>query len=897
MASPDGPGLADLVGHQIPDTYTPGVVVLSYVVSLIGSASTLELINRRTSRKGIYNYLLLLGAAITMGGVAIWCMHFIGNRATVLLNGEPGAQIAYSPGVTVASLFVPICVLFIAFYVVTLSNRINWWRIGVSGTLSGAAICGMHYLGNAAISNYTCVYTPGSIAGAVVIAAVASTVALALFFVFRTAWTHSWWKRIGCAIVLASAVSGMHWCAALGTSWIMKKADHARDDDMRNTTLIAVSCLSIGACFVMAFIAVSAARARKGYASKAQSIAVAAVVFDRQGRIMVTPDGLLPTEETQGDLFTTAHPLFQWAFQATRNWTAVSEIINKISSHLAGLPHHNRNIRTGVDLVDHDGHIINNYDTVFCELFCLAASALAGRMREPLVNAGTLWDEMFSTGGAPLRASMDDDGSARSGSTEALSKQGMEDLAEKGIAYRTKQDHGSLMMLVRQLDDNREVDKLEAAGFRFAELRQVAQIIGSTMQIRHKKFEERLRAMGQRTQEVMLDPGVHVGVFAIRPRTDAYGYDVVVKENSHNLLPNAWVPLDRLDTSHTRFLRLFEGQSMSAIWQYLSCPQELPNQDARIATVFKDAIQDLRASLNDSVFDDAKFSAKAVQVPCSSPPDGKPLKCTFLTFSVVLPTNCPLKCPKYRFVPLSLLRTQQLLYDTASHSAAFARSIHRDILPVLNSEVEPSEAPISSSHRKNFVPLVDSHGRSPFNRLTKSRGSTGSIKPLSSRDRTMASSNASMSSIKLYNMKSAETGTYSRDEMKGSVPMESLTPVKQQGTGTFGGIMISSEVTVDVEEVTEAPSPANQKPLGRQKSMHGLNEQDIGDSAIDGHNVGGQGGDDVLTAPYEQQTATRPDVSAAIFGMGNSKVVVTKEHEVTFVDDLLARCIDTPRRA
>lgn len=242
MASTDDLDLSSYVGQPLPDGYQSGIVVLSYMISLVGAASTLELINRRTSRKGIYNYLLLLGAAISMGGVAIWCMHFIGNRAIILLDGK-AQNIAYSPKVTVASLFVPIFVLFIAFYVVTISSKVSWWRIVVSGTLSGAAICGMHYLGNAAISNYTCQYSTSSIAGAVVIAAVASTVALALFFVFRAAWTHSWWKRIGCAILLASAVSGMHWCAALGTTWIGKKVDQPTTNDLHNTTLIAVSCL------------------------------------------------------------------------------------------------------------------------------------------------------------------------------------------------------------------------------------------------------------------------------------------------------------------------------------------------------------------------------------------------------------------------------------------------------------------------------------------------------------------------------------------------------------------------------------------------------------------------------------------------------------------------------
>lgn len=47
--------LARFTGHAVPVSFDPGFVVLSYLVSLIGAGCTLELINRRTSLKGLYN--------------------------------------------------------------------------------------------------------------------------------------------------------------------------------------------------------------------------------------------------------------------------------------------------------------------------------------------------------------------------------------------------------------------------------------------------------------------------------------------------------------------------------------------------------------------------------------------------------------------------------------------------------------------------------------------------------------------------------------------------------------------------------------------------------------------------------------------------------------------------
>lgn len=42
-------------GRVVPRSFNAGFVKLSYVVSLIGAASTLELINRRTAPKGNLN--------------------------------------------------------------------------------------------------------------------------------------------------------------------------------------------------------------------------------------------------------------------------------------------------------------------------------------------------------------------------------------------------------------------------------------------------------------------------------------------------------------------------------------------------------------------------------------------------------------------------------------------------------------------------------------------------------------------------------------------------------------------------------------------------------------------------------------------------------------------------
>lgn len=43
-------------GRIVPRAFAVGYIVLSYVVSYVGAWTTLELMNRRTSGRGLYNW-------------------------------------------------------------------------------------------------------------------------------------------------------------------------------------------------------------------------------------------------------------------------------------------------------------------------------------------------------------------------------------------------------------------------------------------------------------------------------------------------------------------------------------------------------------------------------------------------------------------------------------------------------------------------------------------------------------------------------------------------------------------------------------------------------------------------------------------------------------------------
>ncbi len=159
-------------------------------------------------------------------------------------NGEPHFQIEYNPAFTAGSFFLPICVVAIAFYFFSTAERVSVGATLLGGTLTGAAVCGMHYMGQGGISNYVPIYAWDYVLGSALIAVAASTVALSIFFYLKSTWTNSWVKRLSCASLLAVSVSGMHWVATVGTTYRLKSGMGSSSNGLsREATVVVVLCL------------------------------------------------------------------------------------------------------------------------------------------------------------------------------------------------------------------------------------------------------------------------------------------------------------------------------------------------------------------------------------------------------------------------------------------------------------------------------------------------------------------------------------------------------------------------------------------------------------------------------------------------------------------------------
>src|SRR5438876_3078677 len=193
--------------HHHPGSHDPVLVALSVLIAALSSYTALDLATRMRAASGFASLGWLGAAAVAMGG-GIWSMHFVAMLAFSL----PGMDISYDPLLTLLSLAIPILVAAAAFVVV--SRRSN--ALVVSGIGMGLAISGMHYTGMSAMRMAASIhYDPVWVVLSIAIAIGASIIALRLAFHMTSVL-----ERISAGVVMGVAISGMHYAAMQGSSFV-----------------------------------------------------------------------------------------------------------------------------------------------------------------------------------------------------------------------------------------------------------------------------------------------------------------------------------------------------------------------------------------------------------------------------------------------------------------------------------------------------------------------------------------------------------------------------------------------------------------------------------------------------------------------------------------------------
>lgn len=197
--------------HVIQCVHDPLLMVLSYLVSVLGSFTALQLaIAIPLARSAGQRWSAIAYAGAAMGGGAIWAMHFI-----AMIACRMDLQVSYDLGVTALSAVIGI-VSCMAGLAIASAGVFSWSKLVIAGLFMGLGVTGMHYTGMAAmLMPADTRYDQVLVALSAAIAIVASIVALWLAFNLRGKW-----QMLGSALVMGVAVCGMHYTGMQAATFV-----------------------------------------------------------------------------------------------------------------------------------------------------------------------------------------------------------------------------------------------------------------------------------------------------------------------------------------------------------------------------------------------------------------------------------------------------------------------------------------------------------------------------------------------------------------------------------------------------------------------------------------------------------------------------------------------------
>jgi len=190
------------------------LLFLAYIVSVVGSVVGLACTRRGAAAPDERDRLRWLAmAAISIGGVAIWLMHFIAMLGFAI----PNTVVRYHLGWTIASAVLAISAVFVGL--ITIGRTVKAPRLIAGGVITGLAVALMHYTGMWAVHiQGTMSYDKGLVALSILIAVVAATAALWFSLVLESPTL-----RFVAGLVMGVAVVGMHYT---GMAAIRVSVDH-----------------------------------------------------------------------------------------------------------------------------------------------------------------------------------------------------------------------------------------------------------------------------------------------------------------------------------------------------------------------------------------------------------------------------------------------------------------------------------------------------------------------------------------------------------------------------------------------------------------------------------------------------------------------------------------------
>ena len=401
-----------------------------------------------------------------------------------------------------------------------------------------------------------------------------------------------------------------------------------------------------------------------------------------------------------------------------------------------------------------------DHGTTFKELFCVAAGELADVVHEPLENMGVLFEGIMQTGTIDKKSK----GKLFSRASDNFSA------IERGTSPMSF-GRGQLLFIVKSAS-KAQATRLQAAGFSFATLTNVMYRLAQSMEVTQGELSTQLHHMQRYSvEEHMLEPGVHFGCYALRPKILG-GWDILVSKDTKNLLPAVRLTENNLRQWQTDLIKGMDNMTVRECFLYL---QEKMQSAAREQEIFLDEIDQtitaLSARIEHPLFEHARFLARTFLIPCRTPKRSQTRgKAAVMMFRIIADAHysSPLN-GRYEFSSSRLFRAQQHVYPRSPDHGAFARQVHLEFAGLAE-----GRRTSSSGSRQKKPSITSSKSSSPCHPHFPNSPST---------DTRRSHSETSMTCDTLL------------PSPRMSLP-KPLTP-----RAFFGGIHVQKEITVDISEV------------------------------------------------------------------------------------------------
>ena len=411
---------------------------------------------------------------------------------------------------------------------------------------------------------------------------------------------------------------------------------------------------------------------------------------------MVTTEGLFPSRDitdkhlhcSLNNEINTSHDVFQWLFRISRNWKEIASLIPAMKVDL----------RTQTDLDDTAGSKRNGAgvgpiyhpdchgDNGFRlrERFCTAAASLAASMNLSIEKIGVLYDQVVDIGTFKLGDTI-----KRQTFVSTLSSDKQSEDVELAFP-RPLLGRGQLLILVRQLEPG-DVTTLIDAGYRFASVSQVGRNIAGAMQISQTALDAHVLGLRDYVRDLgnLKKAGTWLSCFAIVPKINGGGFDVAVRSDCRDQLPDVQLLSDEPLQWQIDFLRQMHGRSSQACFAFLENGDEHETgrtpREKVFANVLVKALSTLQSQMPAQWFKEARFYGKPVLAQYTQPLQNGSAATVLYAFTVCGDIHTSVEaCHGISKAPLSFFSARHRCVNGSPNNQLFVQRVHQEFVPLFS---------------------------------------------------------------------------------------------------------------------------------------------------------------------------------------------------------------------